>query len=192
MSDWNDCIMLMLDKIRINSLAMSEKHRKRFLEYSGTVKYFDVPIILCSIFSSSFSSLNSVPTSQSQMITTSISMFIAVITSIKLYLNLASNINQEISLSKDFYILSISIFKTINLKETDRGVEAVQFLNECYSQYIKLIEQSSLLRKHIRHDELTKIEMTNKKYDNISDCSNSSIGSESPTRNIIITPRDDI
>ena len=191
MSDWNDGIMLMLDKIRINSLAMSEKHRKRFLEYSGTVKYLDDPIILCSIFSSSFSSLNSVPSSQSQIITTSISMFIAVITSIKLYLNLASNINQEISLSKDFYILSISIFKTINLKETDRGVEAVQFLNECYSQYIKLIEQSSLLRKNIKHDALTKIEMTNKKYDNLSD-SNSSLGSESPTRNIIITPRDDI
>jgi len=101
-------------------------------------------------------------------------MFIAVITSIKLYLNLANNINEEISLSKDFYILAVSIFKITHLKECDRGVEPLQFLNDCHGQYIKLIEQSSLLRKNIKKDELTKLEVRN-----YLESSNSSLSSGS-------------
>ena len=183
---WNDEMMEILNKIRINSILMSDKHRKRFLEFKSISKYFDLPVIVCSVFSSSFGSLGSVPSEQSQLITTSISMFIAVITSIKLYLNLANNINEEISLSKDFYILSVSIFKITHLKECDRGVEPLQFLNDCYGQYIKLIEQSSLLRKNIKKDELTKLEVRN-----YFDGSNSSLSSNSSSDNspksIIIT-----
>ena len=182
---WNDELMNLLDKIRVNSIFLSDKHRKRYLEYKGISKYFDLPVIVCSVFSSSFGSLGSVPDSQAQLITTAISMFIAVITSIKLYLNLASNINDEISLSKDFYILSVSMFKISHLRESDRGVEPLQFLNECYSQYIKLIEQSTLLRKSIKRDELTLPNIRNF----LSDSPSSSISSKSdtPTRNIILT-----
>ena len=122
-------------------------------------------------------------------------MFIAVITSIKLYLNLANNINEEISLSKDFYILSVSIYKITHLKESDRGVEPIQFLNECYSQYIKLIEQSSLLRKNIKNDELTKIEMRNYMSDSGS-LSSLSSETDSPKNTVekfnIITTSTDI
>jgi hypothetical protein len=156
---WNDEVMGILEKIRKNSYYLSEKHRKRFIEFSSLSKYFDLPVIVCSVFSSSFSGLNSVPVSKSTMITTSISMFIAVLTSIKLYLNLSSNINEEISLSKDFYILSIDIFKISQLRENDRHMDPLDFVNSCYSRYIKLIEASSLLRKNIKNDELVKIDM---------------------------------
>ena len=184
---WNDEVMSILDKIRINSILMSDKHRKRFLEFKSISKYFDLPVIVCSVFSSSFGSLGSVPSEQSQLITTSISMFIAVITSIKLYLNLANNINEEISLSKDFYILSVSIFKITHLKESDRGVEPLQFLNDCYSQYIKLIEQSSLLRKNINKDELTRIDMNKYISGSSSSGSFSTNSSCDSPKNIIIT-----
>ena len=112
-------------------------------------------------------------------------MFIAVITSIKLYLNLANNINEEVGLSKDFYILSVSIFKILSLKESDRGLQPLNFLNECYATYIKLIEQSSLLRKGNNKDQLTKIDM--QRY--ISDAGSFSTLSTPPESpmNIIIT-----
>jgi len=61
MNKWNTEIMLILDKIRINSILMSDKHRKRFLEFKSISKYFDIPVIVCSVFSSSFGSLGSVP-----------------------------------------------------------------------------------------------------------------------------------
>jgi hypothetical protein len=86
-------------------------------------------------------------------------MFIAILTSIKLYLNLNTSINDEIALSKDFYILSVNIFKVLSLKPEDREISPLQFLNDCYSNYIKLIEQSSLLRSNIKHDELTKLDI---------------------------------
>ena len=122
-SNWNNELVNILDKIRINSLYLSERHRRRFIEFKSFSKWFDLPVIVCSVFSSSFGSLGSVPSQQTQMITTSISMGIAVITSIKLYLNLANNINEEVGLSKDFYILSVSIFKILSLKESDRGLQ---------------------------------------------------------------------
>jgi hypothetical protein len=183
---WNQELMIMLDKIRINSIYMSEKHRIRFVEFKEMSKYFDLPIIICSVFSSSFGSLNSVPSSQTQLITTSISMFIAVLSSLKLYLNLNNSLNEEISLSKDFYIMSVQIFKVMNLKEEDRGCEPVQFLNEMYSHYIKLIEQSSLLRKNIKKDELTKIDI-NKYMSDSSTGSFSTLSSDNSPKNIIIT-----
>ena len=185
---WNTELVTLLDKIRLNAYVMSEKHRKRFIMFTSWSKYFDLPIIICSVFSSSFSSLGTIPLQESNLITTSISMFIAVLTSIKLYLNLSSNINDEIALSKDFYILSVSIFKIIKLNEQDRKVDPLDFLNSNYNQYIKLIEQSSLLQHNIKKDELINIDM--KKYieDSSRTISSHSSDSDNSTNIIITTP----
>ena len=84
-------------------------------------------------------------------------MFIAVLTSIKLWLGLTRQITEEISLSKEFYLLSIEIFKVLNLVEADRNCDAVQFMNTCYSNYKALIESSTLLK--LRKDELIRIDV---------------------------------
>ena len=39
---WNVEVMSILDKIRINSILMSDKHRKRFLEFKSISKYFEI------------------------------------------------------------------------------------------------------------------------------------------------------
>jgi hypothetical protein len=109
-------------------------------------------------------------------------MFIAIITSIKLYLNLSNNINDEIALSKEFYILSVSIYKLSQLREDDRHVPPLEFLNTCYNQYIKLIEQSTLLRHSLKKDTLVEINM--KKY------LSSSASSLNSSDNIIINQID--
>jgi hypothetical protein len=185
--EWTPEIITLLDKIRINSYTLSEKHRRRFIKFSGYTKWFDLPVIVCSVFSSSFASLGSVPSDRSQMITTVVSMFIAVITSIKLYLNLSQSIGNEIELSKEFYILSISIFKILQLDETNRHVNPLEFLNQSYNQYIKLIEQSTLLRHTLKKDTLVDIDI--KKYlDSSTPSSNSSHSFE----NIIITSNTEV
>jgi len=186
---WNPEIISILDKIRINSYTLSEKHRKRFIQFSGQTKYFDVPIIVCSVFSSSFGSLGTVPIQKTQLITTAISMFIAIITSIKLYLNLASNITSEISLSKEFYILSVNIFKIMNLNPKDRHLDPLEFLNSSYNQYIKLIESSSLLRNGMKVDNLIKIDMDRYIGDGGSSISSNDSNSNF---NIIITNSNEI
>ena len=155
---WNPNLTAVLEKIRLNSIFLSEKHRARYLEYNSLSKWFDLPTIIMSVFSSSFVSLNAVPSARQQIITTLISMFIAISTSIKLYLNLAALITQEVSLSKDFYSLSIDIYRTLNLSEADRNVDAVAFLNDSYSKYKQLVEASTLLKTNIKKDELVRID----------------------------------
>ena len=109
-------------------------------------------------------------------------MFIAVLTSIKLWLGLTRQITEEISLSKEFYLLSIEIFKILNLQEQDRNCDAVQFMNVCYSNYKALVESSTLLK--LRKDELIRIDI---------DCSDmSSVSSKSSfnsveSKNILIS-----
>ena len=139
-STWNPSLVAILEKIRLNSVCMSDRHRARSVELNSMSKYFDLPVIVCSVFSSSFQSLGTVPPQQSQLIQVSISMFIAVLTSIKLWLGLTRQITETISLSKEYYVLSIEIFKILNLQEQDRSCDAVQFMNSCYAQYKALVE----------------------------------------------------
>jgi hypothetical protein len=124
-------------------------------------------------------------------------MAITILSSIKLYLNLSNNINDEIALSKAYYILSINIYKQLTLRQGDPKL----FLEESFSEYSKLIEQSSILYKNINKDLLTineyfKNETKNKKelYTNFSSSSNSSTSSnesDSPkSRNILISDND--
>ena len=111
-------------------------------------------------------------------------MAITILSSIKLYLNLSNNINDEIQLSKAYYIVSINIFKQVSLKQGDAKI----FLEESFNEYSKLTEQSSILHKNIHKDLLT----INEFFKDSSTSSNSTLSSDddadSPkkTRNILL------
>jgi len=181
---WNPNLISILEKIRLNSVSMSEKHRARSVELNQMSKYFDIPTITCSIFSSSFISLGAIPQKQSQLIQVSISMFIAVLTSIKIWLGLTKQIAETVSLSKDYYILSIEIYKILNLQEADRSVDGLQFCNECYSTYKALIESSTLLK--LRRDELIKIDI------DLSDTSSNRSFNSNESSNILISEQHEL
>lgn len=191
---WNNETKTILDKIRLNSIKLSNKHRTTALSYEHVSRYFDIPIIVLSTISSSLGSNEYVPEKDKNSINLFISMFVTIATSVKLYLNITSNLNQEIALSREYYVLSIDIYKNLNLP-LDIRPDPVQYLNECYSQYVKLIEQSTLNNK-IKKDELLKIETID---DDMSDTLSSSSSSyslqslSSPKRNnIIITETDEV
>jgi len=88
------------------------------------------------------------------MVNTAISMFIAILTSIKLYLNLSDSINQSESLSQKFYLLSINIYKILELDEENRKCDGHVFLNETYSEYVKLLDSSNIFKTDIKKDML--------------------------------------
>jgi len=183
-SSWNPNLVSILEKIRLNSTVCSEKHRARSVELNQLSKYFDLPVIVCSVFSSSFISLGTVPPQQSQLIQVSISMFIAVLTSVKLWLGLTKQITEEVSLSKDYYILSIEIFKVLALSEADRSCDALQFMNTCYGTYKALVESSTLLK--LRRDKLLRIDI------DCSDTSSVSTASSFRSDNIIVSETNEI
>jgi hypothetical protein len=151
---WTDDVIEMLKKLRINSYLMSVKHKNRYIEFKEYSRYFDLPVIVLSIFSSTFISFQSVPEYDKIMVNTAISMFIAILTSIKLYLNLSDSINQSESLSQKFYLLSINIYKILELDEENRKCDGHVFLNETYSEYVKLLDSSNIFKTEIKKDML--------------------------------------
>jgi hypothetical protein len=193
---WSDEIINILQRIRMNSISLNKKHISKYIYYNSLTRFFDIPIIVFSVFSASFTSLDVINSYYNTIITTSISMAITILSSIKLYLNLSNNINDEIALSKAYYILSINIYKQLTLRQGDPKL----FLEESFSEYSKLIEQSSILYKNINKDLLTineyfKNETKNKKelYTDFSNSSNSYSSNESDSpksRNILISDND--
>ena len=149
---WDRNIVDILERIRYNSVQLNTKHTYQYLSYSRLLKWFDLPIIISSVMSSSFSSLGVINPKYSQTIVTAISMFITVLSSTKLYLNLTSNINNETDLAKSYYILSITIYKILALKPND--MNARLFLDEQFSEYSKLIEKSNIILKDSKKDLL--------------------------------------
>ena len=53
--NWSIEIEDILEKMRINSIILSNRHRRIFYEYKSYTKYFDIPVIIISVFGSSFS-----------------------------------------------------------------------------------------------------------------------------------------
>lgn len=184
---WNSETKNILEKIRLNSIKLSNKHRATALSYQHISKYFDIPIIILSTISSSLGSNKFVPDNDKDSINLFISMFVTIATSVKLYLNITSNLNQEIALSREYYVLSIDIYKNLNLP-LDIRPDPIQYLNECYSQYVKLIEQSTLNNK-IKKDELLKVEIPD---DDIETLSSSSSSTSLSSKNILITETDNL
>ncbi len=186
MDTWNLEIINLLNKIRINSITLSNRHRNIALQYQSVSKYFDIPIIILSTFSSSASGIIYMPEEQKTQINLFISMWITIFTSIKLYLNITSNLNNEILLSREFYILSIDIYKNLNLRIENRP-NGNDYLSECYSNYVKLCEKSNLSHK-VKRDELLRIDKDIDDDESVI----SSYSSSSSLRNIILTEHNEV
>lgn len=160
MDNWSEEINNILEKIRLNSIELSIRHRNNYYEYKGYSKYFDIPVIVVSVISSSFSVGATTFLSQElvSVSTCGISMLVAILTSIKLYLQLEENIKVELEMSKSFHTLALDVFKVLSLKVDQRNGNAMEYLNKKYNDYISLVKSSNLLRRNIKKDFLLEID----------------------------------
>ena len=111
--DWDENIVDFLELIRSNSVALSARHTDNFFYYKSCENYFKIPTIVLSVFSSfiSVGVSNFVAQPTISTTTASISMAIAILGSVRLYLNLTLNVALELELSKEFHILALDISK---------------------------------------------------------------------------------
>jgi len=159
-NNWTNEVSDILERMRKNSISLSNRHRKNFYEYKSYSKYFDLPTIVFSTLSASFS-VGAGKFLKQELVsvaTCGVSMVVAILTSIKLYLQLEENIKIELEMSKSFHTLSLELFKTLNLDNSQRNFDGLEYLNKKYAEYIKLVEQSNLLRRNLRKDYLLDIE----------------------------------
>jgi hypothetical protein len=80
MNNWNQSVDSLLDKIRLNSLMLASKHINKHLFYFNSSKYFEIPVIILSLFSSFFSvgSENFIHQETISAVTCTISMLVTI------------------------------------------------------------------------------------------------------------------
>ena len=148
---WSDDIENVLGKIRENCIMMSNYHKIRYYNFKSLLKYFRIPTIILSAANSVFSvGLQPYMAQETiSLITCMIALFVGIINSIELFLAIQSTMEQELTTSKDFYILSIDIYKILLLNRNHRSIDGKTFLDDKYSVYCKLFEGSQLMNKEI-------------------------------------------
>jgi len=157
--NWNESVINILERVRSNSIVLSNIHRSNYFSYKSVGNCFDIPVIIISTLAGSFSvgASEYLPQEQISLVTCGTSMIITILSSIKLYLNLTQNLESESNMSREFYTLAVDIFKIVQLPLDQRGEDGLQYLNKKYGHYIKLVESSNLLRKRYKHDQLAVI-----------------------------------
>ena len=138
-----------MDKIRMNSTELSEYHKVRYYKYKGYLKYFRIPTIILSAFSSVFSVglQNFVNQAVVSIVTCLIGLFVGILNSLELFLSITQTMESELTHSRDFYLLSVDIFKTLLLDREHRLATGRAYLDDKYGTYCKLVENSILVDK---------------------------------------------
>ena len=57
---------------------------------------------------------------------------------------------------RDYYLLSVDIFKTLSLAKEHRPIPAKEYLEVKYNEYVKLVESSNAVSKKLE-DKLSPI-----------------------------------
>lgn len=150
---WTPGIESILEEIRQNSMTISEYHKDRYYHQKGHLKYFRIPTIIFSAMNSVFS-VGLQPYCAQQLISVLcclISMVCGIISSIELFLSIQTTMENELIASKEFYLLSVDIFKMLYLERETRMINGKTYLDETYQTYCKLIENTNLVKKNMKN-----------------------------------------
>ena len=149
---WSSDVESILENIRLNCVMLSSAHKKKYLFFKSYLKYFRIPIIIISGFTSVVS-VGLQPYCAQSFISAStcvLSLVCSIIGSIELFLSIQSSMEEELIASKDFYLLGIDIFKVLSLTRENRSINGKVFLEEKFSTYEKLIENNSPIQKSLK------------------------------------------
>jgi hypothetical protein len=150
-NDWNEKIELVLNNIRTNSLYLSNKYKTRYFSLSNSIKFYRLPVIILSGINSIVSvGLEKYIVQSALSLTTSlISLLCSIIGSIEIYLKINARMESDLISYTQFYLLSVEIYKTLQLSRENRYVPAKEYLEKIFNEYTKLIESSNPLETAI-------------------------------------------
>jgi hypothetical protein len=165
-STWTTDIDNLLNNIRINCLLLCKCHKKRYFENKDRIKWYRLPVIILNGVNSIISVGLQPYTNQGviSLTTSLISLTCGIVGSIELYLGIQKKLENDMISQRDYYLLSVDIFKTLSLKIENRPIPAKDFLEKSYNTYAKLIESSETLLKKI-DDKLIPINMNTSRSD---------------------------
>lgn len=161
-NDWSLSIEEVLGNIRTNCIILSKLHKERYFLLKSRLAWYRIPLIVLNGFNSIISiGLQPYAEQGTISITTSlISLTCGIVGSIELFFAIQKRLENDLISQRDYYLLSIDIFKTLSLDREIRPLPAKDFLEKSYNTYTKLIESSSILAR-VKGDELIPINLSN-------------------------------
>ena len=165
---WSDGIEFALNEIQTKSFNNSNYHKQNYYFFKGYLKYFRIPTIILSGMNSVFSvGLQPyLPQGIISVLCCLISLICGIIASVELFLGIQNMMEKELITSKEFYILSSDIFKTLSVERKYRTLDGNIYLNNIHTKYCNLIEQCNLLNKKIENLQITNFIETDKEDKN--------------------------
>jgi hypothetical protein len=157
--DWDGQLVDFLEGVRRKSAKLSVKHTTKFFYYKSISNLFDIPIIVLSVLSASFGvgTKDFLEQSVISLVSCAVSMVVAILSSIKLYLNISTNTANELDISKEFHLLSLDIQKTLALPQELRKIDQLDFLNKTYDTFIVMLQKSSLIKAEEEQERMGDI-----------------------------------
>lgn len=151
MSDWTVDIECMLENIRINSVILSKEHKRRYFELKENLKYYRLPVIVISGVNSIVSVGLQPYIGQSiiSMLTCLLALICSIVGAVELYLGIQKQMENEMLSQRDYYLLSVDIFKNLSLAIEHREMPSKEYLEKIYNSYCKLIESSNAVSKKL-------------------------------------------
>jgi len=150
-NDWTTDIENVLEGIRINAVILSKEHKHRYFVLKENLKYYRLPVIVLSGINSIIS-VGMTPYMEQGAIsltTCLLALVCSIIGSVELYLAIQRGMECEMVSQRDYYLLSVDIFKTLSLSREHRPVPAKDYLEKCYNTYCRLAESSNALAKKV-------------------------------------------
>jgi len=153
-TSWTKDIEDTLERLRIVCLVRSKYHKNNYYKMLNLLKYFRIPIIILSGLNSVFNiALTSFMTQiEISLLCCFISLFTGLIGSIELFLQIQTNMENDLLNSKEYYLIAIDICKTLQLDRKNRNHNARAYLDDKFSIYSKLVESSVILDKNINNE----------------------------------------
>ena len=141
----------LLEKLRVNCVQLEKYHRKEYYGLESWSKYFRMPIlVLAGVNATASVGLQEFLAQKWVSLGTClIGMIISILTATELYLNISADMEMHLKCSKEYYAISVEIYKTLHLPYTQRSEAGVSFLNKKYSQYLNLKKTSTLMTRRI-------------------------------------------
>jgi len=175
----------LLEKLRVNCVQLEKYHRKEYYGLESWSKYFRMPIlILAGVNATASVGLQEFIAQKFVSLgTCMIGMIISILTATELYLNISADMEMHLKCSKEYYSLSVEIYKTLHLPYCQRAEAGVSFLNKKYGAYLNLKKTSNLMTSRRIYDTvsntppiLRKLKKKNQEPDNSDESSGSGNG----------------
>ena len=158
-SSWPTDVDIILERIRCNSIILSDYHKQNYFYLHSRLKYFRIPVIIISAFASVFN-IGLQPFMDQgwiSIICCLMSLVTGLIGSIELFLQIQKRMESDLTYSRDYYLLAIDIYKVLSLDPKNRNGDGGTFLDDKFNIYRKMVENSNILDKKII-DQLAPID----------------------------------